>query len=152
MPWVMTMFRRLSTKLSIILMIFMLLIFAAYTIYLVHDRSRQLNKIILEKGIASSKTGAKILSSILERIIDDGVFTINEVFDHRLEAVILPERIRNAYKNTPGRELAELTKYHYVTTLDSYLDNAILEIEDEFLKDPQIVFAALVDTNGYLPT
>src|SRR6185369_14821979 len=41
-------------------------------------------------------------------------------------------------------------KYH--TKYDRYLDKTIIEIEDEYLKDEQVVFAVLVDKNGYLPT
>ena len=41
-------------------------------------------------------------------------------------------------------------KYH--TQYDAYLDRTIQDIEDEFLKDDQVVFACLVDRNGYLPT
>src|SRR6266704_3297672 len=41
-------------------------------------------------------------------------------------------------------------KYH--TRFDSYLDANIQDIEDEYLKDEQVVYAILVDRNGYLPT
>jgi methyl-accepting chemotaxis protein len=41
-------------------------------------------------------------------------------------------------------------KYH--TRYDSYMDKAILSIQDEMLKSPDIVFAVTVDKNGYLPT
>jgi len=146
------MFKRLSVKLSLLLMVVMLMIMAAFTAYLVRDRSKQLNGIILKKGIASAKTGARIVSNILDGIVDNGIFTLDEVFDRTMKLIDFPKRIMDAYKDVSPEALSEVVKYHYATTLDSYLDNVILEMQDEFLKDPQIVFAVLVDDNGYLPT
>ena len=66
--------------------------------------------------------------------------------------ISLPRKITLGYIGVPKDALEKVMKYYYATTFDSDLDNAVLEIEDEFLKDPQIVFAALVDNNGYLPS
>ena len=68
-----------------------------------------------------------------------------------MASISLPREITLGYIGVPKDALEKVMKYHYAT-FDSDLDYAVLEIEDEFHKDPQIVFAALVDNNGYLPT
>ena len=144
-------FKKLSTRLAIITIAVMAVLITALTVYLVRERSRNMEKLILEKGIASAKTGAKVLGCILDSVIDDGFFTISEVFDYTLVPVELSEKITKGYKDVSPEELGEIQKYHYTTALDSHLDNIILEIEDKFMEDPQVKYAALLDVNGYLP-
>ena len=144
-------FKKLSTRLAIITIAVMAVLITALTVYLVRERSRNMEKLILQKGIASAKTGAKVLGCILDSVIDDGFFTISEVFDYTLVPVELPEKITKGYKDVSPEELGEIQKYHYTTALDSHLDNIILEIEDKFMEDPQVKYAALLDVNGYLP-
>ncbi len=75
------------------------------------------------------------MENILREAIVSGRFTETGIFDDQ-------------YVPIPG---TSPQKYH--TNYDTYLDETILEIEDEFLhKDDQVVFAVLVDRNGYLPT
>jgi methyl-accepting chemotaxis protein len=62
------------------------------------------------------------------------VLTVNDVFD------------------TNYVEIGKFNPPKYHTKYDFYTDKAILELEDEFLKDPNIIFAVAVDKNGYLPT
>ena len=146
------MFKKLSVRLSLILIMVMVVVMAAFTVYLVHDRSEKMNEMILNEGIAAATTGATVMGKIFDSIIDEGFFTTNEVFDHALVPIDLPKKITDGYKEFSKEVLSTVTKYHYATALDPYLDNVILEIEDQFLKDPQIEFAVLVDVNGYLPT
>ena len=51
--------------------------------------------------------------------------------------ISLPRKITLGCIGIPKDTLEKVMKYHYATTFDSYLDNAVLEIEDEFLKDTQ---------------
>jgi HAMP domain-containing protein len=88
----------------------------------------------LERGKIEAILGARITGRILEEAIDNGVLSVNDVFD-------------TEYKEIPG---FEPPKYH--TEYDFYLDKALLSIEDEFLEDESVVFAIAVDVNGYLPT
>jgi DNA-directed RNA polymerase specialized sigma54-like protein len=75
------------------------------------------------------------MERILVDAVDSGRFTQAEIFDEN-------------YVPIPG---TEPQKYH--TKYDAYLDETILAIEDEYQeKDNQVVFAVLVDRNGYLPT
>lgn len=144
-------FGSLAARLSLILIGLTLVFMAAFTVYLAGDRSNEMNEMILDKGISAASTGAIVMGRTLDGIIDEGLFTTNEVFDRALVPIELPAGITGGYAAADPGLLSGVQKYHYATGLDSYLDNAILEIEDEFLKDPQIVFAVLVDGNGYLP-
>jgi len=145
-------FKKLSVRLSFVLIIVIVAVMTVYTIYLILDRTREINDMTLQKGIVTAKTGAKVMVNTLESIIDDGIFSRDEVFDRTMIPITLPKRITSSYTNISEEELHAVKKYHYATTLDSYLDNVIIEIEDEFLKDPQIEYAVLVDENAYLPT
>ncbi len=142
----------LPARLSLVLILVILVFTVAFTIYLVRDRSDEMDEMILAKGVTAAQTGARVMGKTLDGIIDDSLFTTAEVFDRTLVPIGLPAGIVKGYAGASEQALSGIRKYHYATSLDSYLDNAILEVEDEFLKDPQIVFAALVDVNGYLPT
>jgi hypothetical protein len=146
------MFKTLSVRLSILLIILMIIVTAVFTQHLVRDRTRQFKQMITDKGVASAKTGSMIVSQLFDRIIDDGIFTVNEIFDHTLIPVELPDTILERYGSVSKEDLDAIRKYHYTTTLDSYLDNVLVEIEDSIMEDPQIVYAVLIDSNSYIPT
>jgi serine phosphatase RsbU (regulator of sigma subunit) len=146
------MFKKLSTRLSFALIFILGIIVTLFTIYLVNERSTQLKETILDKGIASTQTGAKIMSQILDNIIDNKVYTEEELFNYSLKPIPLQSDILASYRNISLDKINEIQKYGYVTGLDRYLDSLIGPIQDEFFKDPQIVFAVLCDNNGYTPT
>jgi hypothetical protein len=90
---------------------------------------------ITSKGKSAALAGAKIMERVLASAIENGKFDSDELFDENYEPI-------------PG---TDPQKFH--TSYDTYLDETIQEIEDDFLaKDSQVVFAVLVDRNGYLPT
>ncbi len=123
-----------------------------FTFYLAKQQTEEMNEKNLRKGIASAKIGAKIMGYTLENIIDNGLFSLAQVFDYSLAPIDLPKYITEKYTDVSEKNLNAVRKYHYSTTLDSYLDNAIVSIQDEFLADSQIVYAVLIDVNGYVPT
>src|SRR6266571_3839693 len=87
------------------------------------------------KGKSEALSGSRVMERVLAEAVDSGKFTLEDLFDEQ-------------YVPIPG---TDPLKYH--TKYDRYLDEAILSIEDEYLeKDDQVVFAVLVDRNGYLPT
>jgi serine phosphatase RsbU (regulator of sigma subunit) len=147
------MFRKLSAKISLALIAVMSLLMAAFTIYLVKDRTREMNRLILEKGIAASTIGARITGNMLDSVVDNGIFSIQEVFDRELVPIDLPPSITRKYHDAgiEPKDLSATQKYHYASGMDSYLENLLLPLEDEFLNDPQFAYAALVDINDYLP-
>jgi methyl-accepting chemotaxis protein len=126
--------RKLSFKIAGILIMVMVVIMTVFTVYFVRSRSANMEEELLSKGRIEALTGAKMMEQHMEEALDTGRFTQDELFDTNY--VPIP--------NTDPQ------KYH--TRYDAYLDQTIREIQDEFLKDDQVVFAVLVDRNGYLPT
>jgi len=74
------------------------------------------------------------MERVLTAAVDNGRFSLEDIFDEN-------------YQLIPG---TDPKKYH--TKYDSYLDETIQSFEDELLNDDHVVFAVLVDRNGYLPT
>ena len=100
------MLKKLSTKVSLALIAVMAAVTGVFTWYLVRDLTRQANAVILEKGIASAQTGATIMSGTLDHIIDNGLFSVDEVFDSTLTPSI---RTRN---RTPGKSRSNCPPSH----------------------------------------
>ena len=128
------MFKTLSVKIAAILILVMIAIMSIFTVYFVRTRSAVMEAELLTRGKVEALTGAKMMEQMLEEAVTNGRFTIDEVFDQNYIPIA---------NTSPA-------KYH--TKYDRYLDSSIQEIEDEYLKDDQVVFAVLVDRNGYLPT
>lgn len=89
---------------------------------------------LFEKTRIEALTGARTMSSTLEFMLDRRVLTEKELFDSN-------------YRLIPG---SKPEKYH--TKYDAVMDRYILSIEDEYLRDPDIDYAILIDRNGYVPT
>lgn len=89
---------------------------------------------LLRRGAILSQIGAQAVGKLMEEAIDNTSYGVNDFFD-------------TEYKEIPG---FDPPKYH--SKVDSYMDKAILALEDEFLQDSDVVFAVAVDVNGYLPT
>jgi len=125
---------RISVKIVGILIMVMVVIMAVFTIYFVSARSANMEAELLAKGRIEALTGAVMMERILQDAVDSGKFRVEQLFDEH-------------YVPIPG---TDPQKYH--TLYDGYLDKSIQILEDEFLKDDEVVFAVLVDRNGYLPT
>ncbi|WP_321531372.1 HAMP domain-containing protein [uncultured Desulfuromonas sp.] len=128
------MFKKITFKVTFVVSILLLVVVGAGAWFINAQEGRSLEKQLLERGRIESILGAKIVGRILEEAIDNGVFTLNEAFD-------------TEYEEIPG---FDPPKYH--TKYDFYLDKAILDLQEEFFKDPSITAAIAVDRNGYLPT
>jgi len=128
------MFKKISVKVAVYVNILLLLVMAGGAWFIIDQQSKDLETQLLERGKTEAILGASITGRLLEEAIDNGVFSVKDAFDQQ-------------YEEIPG---FDPPKYH--TRYDSYLDKALLSIEDEFLKDDSVVFAVAVDVNGYLPT
>jgi methyl-accepting chemotaxis protein len=113
---------------------------AVYTYYNVRTNSSTLEEALLAKGHALARGGAASMAQVLEAAIDSGRLTRKQVFDTNYQP----------FDKLLDNQGKELILYH--TAYDTYLDGAIQSIEDQIQKDPEVVFAVLVDKNGYLPT
>lgn len=146
------MFKKLSFRISFALIVILGSIVTVFTIYLVNDRSEQLRSTILKKGIATTQTGAKIMSDILENVVENDIFSLDELFNDSLVKIPFDNAVLAKYKDISEEQLNAIQKYHYASKLDVYLDTLISNIQNEFFKDPQVVFAVLCDKQGYTPT
>jgi len=128
------MFNKVGVKVAVLVNLVLLIVMAAGSYYIIEQQSQSLEDQLLERGRIESLTGAKVAGKVIEEAIDNGVFSVKDAFDTN-------------YVEIPGFNPA---KYH--TKYDSYMDKAILGVEDEFLKDESVVYAVAIDYNGYLPT
>jgi methyl-accepting chemotaxis protein len=87
-----------------------------------------------EKGKMKAAEGARMMERILAEMIAGGRFTREDLFDEN-------------YRPIPG---TDPPKYH--TRYDAFLDERIAKLQDAILEDTQVIYAVLVDRNGYLPT
>ena len=126
--------KKLSVKIVSILIMVMFVIGAAFTLQFVSSRRANMEQELLSKGRILALTGAKSMERILGEALDSGQLTDAQLFDEH-------------YLPIPGT-----LPQKYYTRFDRFTDHAVQALEDEFLKDDQIVFAVLVDRNGYLPT
>lgn len=128
------MVKKLSVKIVVILIAVMVVIMALTTLYFVRSRTANMEAELLGKGRILALGGAKVMERILSEKLASGGLSEGDLFDEN-------------YERIPA---TDPPKYH--TRYDTYLDKAIVGIQDELLKDDQVVFAVLVDRNGYLPT
>jgi methyl-accepting chemotaxis protein len=125
---------KLSFKIAGILIMVMVVIMSLFTFYFVNSRTANMEEELLSKGSILAQTGAKMMEQTLIQALETGRLTQEQLFDEN-------------YIPIPN---TDPPKFH--TQFDTFMDKAIQKIEDEFLKDDQVVFAVLVDRKGYLPT
>jgi len=128
------MFSKVAVKVAVLVSVVLLIVVTAGSLYIIQQQSTSLEEQLLERGKIESIVGAKLVGKVLEEAIDNGVFSVKDAFDREYELI-------------PG-----FTPPKYHTRYDSYMDKAILAMEDEFTKDESVVYAVAVDVNGYLPT
>ena len=87
-----------------------------------------------DKGREKAKAGARAMEKVLAEALAKGRLSLVDLFDEN-------------YVPIPG---TDPPKFH--TRYDTYLDETITGLQDAFLEDGQVVYAVLVDRNGYLPT
>lgn len=123
---------QVKATLAIVMVVALLLGLFAY--YIASAQRDVMEKTLLNKGQIIALSGAQATADIFERAIKNGEITEKALFDTN-------------YKPIPG---TNPTKYH--TAFDAFTDSALQRVEDGYLKDEDVVFAAVVDKNGYLPT
>ena len=124
----------ITVKVVLRVVVLLAVVIGAGAWFIAREQGRILQSQLLHRGQMDALIGAKAYGSVLEEAIDNGTLTIKDAFD-------------TAYEIIPG---FDPPKYH--TKYDSYLDKAILAVQDEILKDDSVVYAVGVDVNGYLPT
>ncbi|MDT8440917.1 MAG: methyl-accepting chemotaxis protein [Desulfuromonadales bacterium] len=134
------MLNRINVKIVLALISVLTVIMALSTYMIVTQRAEVLREELLVKASTLAKVGATAMAQFLESGLDSGEFTLEELFD-------------TDYREITEGPLAGAAIPKYQTAYDSYLDRTIQDFEDAFVaSDPMVVFAVLVDRNGYLPT
>jgi methyl-accepting chemotaxis protein len=125
---------KIGVRITLQVSLVMLLLMAGGTVFILKQQGRVYEAQLLSRGWITSVLGAKAVSRILEEGVDNGVLTIEDVMD-------------TDYQEIPG---FEPKKFH--TKYDWYTDKALLPLEDEVLKSPELLYAAAQDIKGYVPT
>ncbi len=125
---------RISLKVALFVNLILFIVFLGASFFLIYLQNSHLEEQLQVKGSSQSMVGAKMYGQIIEEAIDNGVFTITDALDTN-------------YQLIPN---FDPPKYH--TKYDSYLDKAILGVQDEFLLDESLTYAVATDVNGYVPT
>jgi methyl-accepting chemotaxis protein len=127
------MLKKLSVRIVGILIIVMIVIMSAFTVYFVNWRGAHMRADLLARGRTLALSGAASMERLLNEAVADGKFSLDEIFD---------TNYRPIQGSSPAR---------YTTRYDAYLSRILPSIEDAFLKDGQVAYAALFDRNGYVP-
>jgi len=131
--------RRLNRKIVVLTLVVLAGVMTLSSLYIVHQREKVLEEMMFAKARTAAMTGAKTMESILEGLLASDLFSPAAIFDTDYRLI-----------ETGPYAGHQIPKYH--TAYDTHLDAAIQEIEDVYLEDPSIIYAVLVDRNGYLPT
>ncbi len=134
------MMNRISVKIVMALIGVLTVIMVISTYLIVEQRSTVLREELLVKASALAKIGASSIEGVFESALASGMFYEEHLFDVDYKEIIEGPLAGSA-----------IPKYH--TAYDLYLDRTIKDFQDTFAaSDPMVVFAVLVDRNGYLPT
>ena len=119
-------------KINIIILAIVILCLGSY--FIISKLFDDLETQLFEKCRIEALTGAKSMSLAMKVMLDGKLLNENQLFD-------------TSYK--PIKD-SQPKKYH--TLYDQIFDKFIQPLEDEYLRDPDIVYAILIDKNGYIPT
>ena len=124
----------LQVKIALLIMGTLTILLTAFAAYDIQMQRQAQEQVLLEKGQILAQTGARVVSDTFTQALANGLLAQEQLFD-------------TAYQPIPN---TSPQKYH--TAYDGFTDAVFQQIEDEVLRDGDVVFAVLVDRNGYLPT
>ena len=134
------MFKRISLKIVCVLVVVLAILMAIFTQQLVAQRGAALEAQLLTKARTMAIVGSKAMELALEEALSGGQFNMEQLFD-------------TDYQQITSGPYAKADPPKFKTAYDLYLDMTIKDFQDAMVEnDPMIVFAVLVDRNGYLPT
>jgi len=125
--------KKIGVKIALLVNCALLCVLFAGFVFIFNQETARMKEHLLDKGRLASMIGSKGFSRIIEEKIDNGVFKLSDAMD-------------TEYTEIQG---FDPPKYH--TKYDSFLDTAVLSFEDEFLKEPDILYAVAMDIKGYVP-
>ncbi len=157
--WFLDIFRsRLSTTLTIKLILIALPLFALGAWRVIENERATVKDFVLEQGRVAALSGAASYSAILTTGIDSGAITMKGLFDPEYEEIVYvrgPDgRTKEAHFPADAdapKLIIEKKRYH--TSFDAYTDtHGIQEIQDAILKSGPFVYSSGLDRGGYTPT
>ena len=132
-------FNRISVKINLAVIAVMAVIMLIFNYALVEKRAKVLEDMVFTKARTLVLVGAESAGHLLEDLVDNGTLTTKELFDADYQLIVQGPLAGSS-----------IPKYH--TKYDKILDRKLRPLEDAIAEeDSTVVFAALVDRNGYLP-
>ncbi|MBO9541358.1 HAMP domain-containing protein [bacterium] len=132
------MIRHIQTNLSLRIATFLVLglglLMSALCAFFISTAAQKMEYNLLLKGKGMARQGAAVVAELLSTGIRDGKLSADEAFDESYQAIA-------------GSETAK-----YRTRFVAFTDLALPRVQDVFMKDPDILFAAAADRNGYIGT
>lgn len=124
----------LRVRITLMLIVLLALLLAAYTAFNAITQRRNLEEALLAKGVSMAQSGAAAVGHILEDAIASGRLSEAQVFDTQYQPI----------------EGTDPPKYH--TAYDSFTDANFPAVQEVFLQDADVLFAAAMTRDGYVPT
>lgn len=119
---------------KIIVILFVCCLLSAGSILIIVRMFDQIEDQLLRKCRIEAQIGAQVMRTFMELMIHANLLT--------------PEQIRD--QNYVKIEGTKPQKYR--TQYDAVFDRTIQKMQDEFLNDEDVIYAILIDKNGYVPT
>lgn len=124
----------MSLKYKIMLILGLCTLISIGSFFIIMKIFDNLEQQLLEKCKIEALTGSRIMSETLHLLIETKKLSENDIFD------------------TNYIKIPDTNPQKYKTRYDAIFDKYIQKIQDEFLLDPDVEFAVLIDSNGYVPT
>lgn len=129
----------ISFKIVVSLTIILVVVCGIFSAVIIRQRTAVLEADMLLRGRTMAIFGSKAMERVLEDAILSRHLSEEQVFDTNYQKIVFGP-------------LAGAAIPKFKTAYDSYLDTRILKIQDALVEeDEAVVFAVLVDKNGYLP-
>lgn len=122
----------LKYKIMIVLGLCFLLCLSSY--FIIARMFENIENQLFEKCRIEALIGSRVMSEAIELMIETRLISEGDAFD-------------TAYIEIPGTNPKK-----YTTRYDAVFEKNLQRVIDEFLQDPDVTYAVIVDKNGYAPT
>jgi hypothetical protein len=124
----------MDLKKKLVIIIGFCIILSVSTIIIITKIFDKIEDQLLQKCRIEALVGSKVMTTFMKLTVFTRQLTVDQIMD------------------TDYREIQGTNPKKYRTKYDALFDQTIQASEDEFLKDEDVVFAVLIDKNGYVPT